>query len=127
MINATCQHTGLPFEAKSKAAKNHPTVSALLTEANRQGAYRAAVEALRECREELGENLTLADVERYVQAAIDGRQTEMQAERLAWRERREAYRERLNNWTPADTEVSNAELMSQVSHSDIDADCREEG
>jgi hypothetical protein len=96
MITVTCQHTGLNFEARSKAARNHPAVAALLTEANKKNAYREAVDAIREAREALGDALTLEDVERFVTAAIDGRRAEMQAERDRWRERREARRERLN-------------------------------
>ena len=50
MVTMTCARTGVEFEANSKRQKNHPTVSALLTEANKAGAYRAAEEAIAEAR-----------------------------------------------------------------------------
>lgn len=120
-MEAICQHTGLTFEARSKAAKNHPAVSELLSAANKRGAYQSALEAIRECRAELGTDLTIEAVENYVSAAIDGRRAEMQAERDRWNGIREARRERLNAYargtvnTEHPDNVSNAEMMASVS------------
>ena len=39
MITVICSKTGLAFEAKSKRSKNHPLVSAILSDANKDGVY----------------------------------------------------------------------------------------
>ena len=39
MITLNCNKTGLEFQAKSKRSKNHPLVSAILSEANKDGVY----------------------------------------------------------------------------------------
>lgn len=128
MLTATCQHTGLSFEARSKAAKNHPAVSGLLSAANKRGAYQSAVEAIRECRAALGADLTIEAVETYVAAAIDGRRAEMQAERDRWSRIREERHERLNAYArgtaPVRADEEDADFGSQAVHSDIDSDSR---
>lgn len=95
-MTVTCQHTGVEFEARSKAAKNHPVVSALLAEAHKRGAYQAVLDLLAECRSEGIQDLTV--IERLAGAAIDGRRAELQTERDLWRQRRDearqAWRER---------------------------------
>jgi len=40
MITVKCQYTGIEFEARSKRSKNHPVVSALLSEANKNRSYK---------------------------------------------------------------------------------------
>ena len=122
-MTATCQHTGLEFEAKSKAAKNHPAISDLLAEANKRGGYQSAIEAIREVRDALGETLTLADVEQAVTFTVDGRREELQAQRDLWRERKDAARTERNAWiygagsSEHPDNISNAELMSETFHS----------
>lgn len=121
MITAACQHTGLEFEARSKAAKNHPAVSDLLSDANKRGAYQSALDAIREVRAALGETLTLADVEQAVTLAVDGRRAELQAQRDLWRERKDAARCERNAWiygAGSDNHpdnITNAELMADRS------------
>ena len=52
MITVICQYTGIEFEAKTKATKNHPQVSAWLNEVAKDGfkvgAYAKAKELLTE-------------------------------------------------------------------------------
>lgn len=53
MITIKCQYTGIEFEAESKRSKNHPAVTAFLSDANEDGkrsagAYGKAKELLAE-------------------------------------------------------------------------------
>lgn len=48
----TCEKTGITFEAASKRTKNHPQIMSLLTEANRNGWYHQALEAIKQGREQ---------------------------------------------------------------------------
>jgi hypothetical protein len=128
-MTTTCQHTGLTFEARSKAAKNHPAVSDLLAEANKRGAYRETIDAIREVREALGEDLTLEAVEAAARAAISGRREELQAQRDLWRQRRDERRERLNAYArgtaPGRVDEEDADRESQGAvYSEADSDAR---
>ena len=68
MTTITCQYTGIQFEAESRRTKNHPMVSALLTEAAKDrynpGAYRQAIAAFEVARQsgmtDINEVITLA-------------------------------------------------------------------
>ena len=46
MVTVKCQYTNIEFEAASKRAKNHPSVSAMLAKANKEGTYSEAKKAL---------------------------------------------------------------------------------
>jgi len=51
MVTVTCEKTGIQFEAATKRTKNHPTIMAILNEANRYGWYSQALEAIKQGRE----------------------------------------------------------------------------
>ena len=46
MVTVKCQYTNIEFEAASKRAKNHPSVSAMLAKANKERTYCEVKEAL---------------------------------------------------------------------------------
>jgi len=80
MVKVICQHTGIEFEARSKRSKNHPRISALLSEANKNRAYNAVKDALAEGRE-----LGFETIEQFEEFA-----------RAAMRASRQEYVERMN-------------------------------
>lgn len=120
MITVTCQHTGIEFEAKSKAAKNHPAISDLLTEAHKRGAHQQVKDLLVELRAECVTDL--AEIEALAQVVIDGRRAELQAARDLYRARRaewnspEARQARRENYQ----DEEDADFNSPVLHTDLD-------
>lgn len=91
--NVTCQITGVEFEAKSARVKNHPEISAVLTEANKTNRYGIALQAIQNAREagvtEIGEFVTIAREAVKANRAIE---TAEARKRLAERYARETER-----------------------------------
>ena len=91
-MTVTCQHTGVQFEARSKAAKNHPEVSAILASLDRT-AYGPMMEALAEFKSMNGLP-TLEEFRALAEQASEvgrGRRERINTERRAryaeWQER----------------------------------------
>lgn len=51
MVTVICEKTGLTFEAPTKRTKNHPSIMAIVNEANRDGWYAQALASLKAGRE----------------------------------------------------------------------------
>ena len=129
-----CAKSGIEFEASSARQKNHPAITELLSYAHKKGAYGAAVEALEAIKADGVTDMETA--ERILNAAIDGRRVELQAERDLWRARRDERKHQrsleLRGLAVSDYEhpdnITNAEQMSEPpARGFVDDDARYEG
>jgi hypothetical protein len=69
-----CTKTGLTFEAKSKASKNHPLVSAILAEANKTGVYQIVLSACSEVKAtNLSESLAIEFLNSVLNSSADAK------------------------------------------------------
>lgn len=88
MVEVTCKHSDIKFEAKTKRTKQHPKVADFKNEAARVGDYPQAIEALKKATEAGG----YETIEEYVQLAqdiMDGKVDEKRAKETARLEAKE--------------------------------------
>lgn len=69
MVKIVCQFTGIEFEAATKRSKNHPRISNLLNEANRDGWYSAALDSIKKNR-----GAGVKDIKEFVAAAYSAKE-----------------------------------------------------
>lgn len=58
-MKATCQYTGIEFDAKSARTKNHPEFAKLMTEAHREGVYERFMTAVKNGKEKKTAPMTI--------------------------------------------------------------------
>lgn len=75
MVKVVCEKTGIEFEATSKRTKNHPAIMSRLNQANRDGWYSQALNAL-----QIGRQSGLSTIDEFVAWLNETEQ--------AWREQR---------------------------------------
>lgn len=95
MITVTCQHTGVQFEARSKASKNHPQVVSALDRVVKSAAGRRAYGLLMEALDSLrqaGQQPTLDEFSDLAGAAVEAAKEDRKAWVQEWQQRREARR-----------------------------------
>lgn len=79
-----CQYTGIELE--NKRAKNHPTVTELLNDANRRNVYGPVVEAMKAAK---ADGITGMEIVEIGRAAMTGGLEAAAQRRAEWRQREE--------------------------------------
>jgi hypothetical protein len=130
MVTVTCQHTGVEFEARSKAARNHPRVTEALSRVTKswgaRRAYRLLMESLEQLRAD-GRKPTLEEFDRLCDDAIEAGKSEQHASIAAYRESRRAYARSLMPGARVPQDEEDADFASQPFLSHMDDDSRYEG
>ena len=112
MITLNCSKTGLEFQAKSKRSKNHPEVSAILAEANKEGVYRQVKDACVIVKEqEMTEDAALEFLNEVLKEKSSSKLDEIFEEKRKWKE---FWKNRASEkFTPSAEDEEDADMKSR--------------
>ena len=111
MITVICSKTGLEFQAKSKRSKNHPLVSAILSDANKDGVYSQVKNACDIVSEqEMNEEDAIEFLNAVLKEKSSSRLDEIFEEKRKWKE---LWKSRASESFANDEDEEDADMKSR--------------
>jgi len=123
MVTVVCQRTGIEFDARSKASKNHPRVVSALDRVVKSSAGRRAYGLLMEALESLGRKPGLDEFDSLADAAIEAAKADRQEYIASWLQSRRRPAKPHVDEEEADR-AAFASATSGEGRTDIDSDSR---